>query len=1001
MEPSRREIRVFVSSTFRDLTNEREFLIKRIFPELRRYARERELEFTEIDLRWGLTEEDATFGRIVHTCLDEIDRCSPFFICIFGDRYGWSPQYTDIQKDPTLLHEYPWLEEAVLEEQSIFEMEVTYALLRRPKVSGQYVYARSNANPDAQDAAKLEALKERIRDAGFRLQEFSTAEELGAYVRRDLLAAIQERWPEAALKLGADPQTLERRMHEAFAAARRKAYIADAENISALNKNVESAHAPLVVTAPSGMGKSALLAYWSKYYKTRHPEALVITHFVGLTGTGGSSKDVLRHLFAEIATHLGDASLVAQSDDNLAKELSGLLARIAKPIIIVIDALNQLSDGGENLDWLPTFLPENVHLLVSTTEGTPLEQLRERGCNVLALRPLKQHEREALLIRYLGEYRKQLSMEQSRRIANDEKTSSPLFLRTLIEELRLSGSHSTLDERIERYLECNTLGELFDYVLSRMEDDYGEHVVRSILTAIWASQRGLAENEVLDLSVSKNGTSVTRAELSAFLIALDYQLIARDGIITLFHDYLRDAVEKRYLASEDATREVHAKLADYFMAERLTKRGAEELIWHLKEAKLDAHLRVLLLDINFILYYADEDRKWDYLRLWRELDDEGYADALEALALKSRGAAILAANELQNVLHIGQLLYDAGKYFHAERIFRPLYDNFDAWRGHLGRDVDSVMSSLLGKLGQTYQALSRLDEAEVFLRKQLQLAETSFGVETMEVSDALSSIGYLLYQKGEFSNAAESLERSAKIHEKTSTGNSRESATLRSSIGACYYKLNKLVEARSQFEEALQVLHEQGLDFSPNASDVLNNLGALSEKCGDHELALSYLQKALVIDLKIRGPLHGETITRMMNIPVIETFLGKFDEAEKHYYQALDALMRGRSDDFDSIAIIHSNLGHLYLNSGMLDLAERNFQKAIELRTAYFSSNSFYVASAHADLALVHVQERKIEEARELFHKYLPAIAETLGNDHPDLLKYQASYNAILNQNVV
>src|ERR1044071_8679121 len=148
MDSTRREIRVFVSSTFRDLIPEREYLIKRIFPELRRFSRERELEFTEIDLRWGLTEEDATLGRIVRTCLEEIDRCAPFFVCIFGDRYGWSPQYTDIQKDPTLLHEYPWLEESVLEEQSIFEMEVTYALLRRPKVPGQYVYARTSTNPD-------------------------------------------------------------------------------------------------------------------------------------------------------------------------------------------------------------------------------------------------------------------------------------------------------------------------------------------------------------------------------------------------------------------------------------------------------------------------------------------------------------------------------------------------------------------------------------------------------------------------------------------------------------------------------------------------------------------------------------------------------------------------------------------------------------------------------------------------------------------------------------
>ena len=46
-------MRVFISSTFRDMNAEREELGKFIFPELRRYCREREVEFVEVDLRWS------------------------------------------------------------------------------------------------------------------------------------------------------------------------------------------------------------------------------------------------------------------------------------------------------------------------------------------------------------------------------------------------------------------------------------------------------------------------------------------------------------------------------------------------------------------------------------------------------------------------------------------------------------------------------------------------------------------------------------------------------------------------------------------------------------------------------------------------------------------------------------------------------------------------------------------------------------------------------------
>lgn len=99
MNPRHRDVRVFVSSTFHDLEREREHLVRKVFPEIRHYCRERAITFTEIDLRWGITSEDAARGKVITTCLDEIDRCRPFFIAILGERYGWVPPFHEIQKD--------------------------------------------------------------------------------------------------------------------------------------------------------------------------------------------------------------------------------------------------------------------------------------------------------------------------------------------------------------------------------------------------------------------------------------------------------------------------------------------------------------------------------------------------------------------------------------------------------------------------------------------------------------------------------------------------------------------------------------------------------------------------------------------------------------------------------------------------------------------------------------------------------------------------------------
>jgi len=85
-----REIRVFISSTFSDMREERKHLNTKVFPELRSMCEKRGVVFTEVDLQWGITQEQSENGGAVEICLEEINRCHPHFIGILGERYGAS-----------------------------------------------------------------------------------------------------------------------------------------------------------------------------------------------------------------------------------------------------------------------------------------------------------------------------------------------------------------------------------------------------------------------------------------------------------------------------------------------------------------------------------------------------------------------------------------------------------------------------------------------------------------------------------------------------------------------------------------------------------------------------------------------------------------------------------------------------------------------------------------------------------------------------------------------
>jgi NACHT domain- and WD repeat-containing protein len=96
-----RTFRIFVSSTFSDLKEERNALQKSVFPRLRELCMRHGCRFQAIDLRWGVREEAGLDQQTMKICLDEVSRSQrasprPNFIVLLGDRYGWRPLPAEI-----------------------------------------------------------------------------------------------------------------------------------------------------------------------------------------------------------------------------------------------------------------------------------------------------------------------------------------------------------------------------------------------------------------------------------------------------------------------------------------------------------------------------------------------------------------------------------------------------------------------------------------------------------------------------------------------------------------------------------------------------------------------------------------------------------------------------------------------------------------------------------------------------------------------------------------
>jgi len=713
-----RELRVFISSTFRDMQEEREELVKQIFPQLRRLCENRSVTWGEVDLRWGVPDEAKAEGKVLPLCLAEIEHCRPYFIGLLGERYGWVPE----EIPPELLEAQPWLNQH--RRQSVTALEILHGVLRNPKMDEHAFfyfrdprYAATRAGFTEEDPARCErlaALKDAIRKSGFPVAEnFATPKQLGEWVLRDLTAVIESLYPESSIP---DPLDRAAADHEAYAASRRRVYIGRPEYIERLDAHASGDGPPLVVLGESGGGKSALMANWAHRWREQHPETPVIVHFIGAAPESADWMVMLRRLLGEFQRCSGIQIETPDQPDALGMAFANALHMVAAHgrVVLVLDALNQIEDrdGAPDLVWLPPVIPVNVRLIVSTLPGRPLEDLRKRGWPVLTVARLEPAEREALIEAYLKQFAKQLDPPRRRRIAAAPQSANGLYLTTLLNELRLFGSHEELDRRIGWYLEAANPFELYGKVITRWEQDYGkpdaacDNVVRESLSRLWAARRGLSETELLD-SLGTEGSPLPRAAWSPLFLAAIDSMVNRAGLLTFAHDFLREAVREAYLPTTDGEQRAHRILAAYFHVQPQGPRQLDELPWQCQEAAEWQSLADLLAQPGF------------FGSLWKknEFEVKAYWTRIETqspLRMEQVYEAVIQepARTPDHARRIGVLLHGRGYLDGAMALFKK--------QERLCRELGDKegLSNTLGAQAEVLQARGDPNGAMALLKEQ-------------------------------------------------------------------------------------------------------------------------------------------------------------------------------------------------------------------------------------------------------------------------------------------
>jgi tetratricopeptide (TPR) repeat protein len=485
----------------------------------------------------------------------------------------------------------------------VTELEILHGVLNAPEMAGRaYFYFRDPAFSEGRGAdyasededarGKLARLKERIRGSAFPVAGFATPEEVADRITDDLWRLIDAEYPEDAVP---DELERERRSHEAYAAERRRLYIGQEETVAALLARLEAASdepgeegsrtRTTLVTAESGTGKSALIANTLARYREAHPDHVVIEHYIGSTSEASDPMKVIRRVSEEIKRLVGAAREVEADPEKLVEQFVEWLAeaswwagRRGVRFVLALDALDKLSERSD-LRWLPKVTAPHVRIVASSLDGAAVEAMRKRQPGEVQARPFTPEVARNYIIETLARRGRRLPTREVDRIVSHPRATLPIYLKTLVEELSVYGSHEGLPQRITECLAAQEPDDLFEVILARLEDDLGRDAVKKPLEAILLSPDGMLEAELADIA---QAAPISSAWLR---LALDEALHEAGGLIRFSHAYLSRAVFDRYLGGSDVSLRAHAKFARWWIARGSDRRSMAQADYHLWKSK--------------------------------------------------------------------------------------------------------------------------------------------------------------------------------------------------------------------------------------------------------------------------------------------------------------------------------------------------------------------------------------------------------------------------------
>ncbi|XP_074648461.1 TPR repeat-containing protein DDB_G0287407-like [Tubulanus polymorphus] len=936
-----RVCRIFFSSPFRGMENERELFRRVYFPQIQALCRSRGIQFCPVDMRWGITTESADSARTIEICLRECDR-SDIFIGYFGQRYGWHGENdATLQKNFDVASAlFRWVEK--YRDRSVTELEFLHGHLNNPGAMATCICFRDKSFDDKNRQEALEAgdqwevkaymvesehaksymddLKQRVKHSESKTIGINMAYKTPKEGVEFMFNSVWKYLNEVLLVAPPDltPAQQEWQQHEAFKNSRCTLYVRDLNYVNEIKQHFSSGDRKLLILGESGSGKSSAISMWLNSLQSVS-NSIIAYHFVGFPQHSTDKQNILFRMKSTIGKGLGiavndsgkDSSLdgrVSKTDqiEQYLRELQNLFdtaAENGKTIYIIIDGIDRVEDIGKTsklLYWLPKVRSDGVFILVSTRsddEATISELVENRKYKPLNIQPLELAQKAELCDAILTMRSKEFSTEQRKLVLQADQTSNPMFLNIMVDGLCTVGYYLHITKKIENFLEAKSIDEAFMKYLEQLDQDYNTdefpNLVETVLTSIAIMSRGISEMQLVALF------HLPSHLWSPLYFAIEKYLVLKDGLLSIGFPKLTTAIEKRYLTSKEKLQRIAGKIALYLYAEykKTPARSFSdsmpvwifEIPWlFLRAGKTDMLAEILLDYFCFMKLFKEEEfmvcNYWKQTQFKQEIVAVRYLNKL---------------NELIVDCYVDQLEHyeDLSPLVPIEYVMLELMHLFDFNEWHHGKEIlvrgmlhcartsyhplqEKLITSYMNALAICLVDQEKYDEGEILHKKVLKQCESFDATNDSEIK-ALSSSYHGL----------------AVIYLRQGISDKAEEYFLKS-LDVCQ-RLPKTL-----------ILREGALTYHNLGVVSLDQAGPLPEPDNPHlSVAIEYLEKSVQwYNEAYPGQLPPELGNALNSLAMCKRRKGDLENAKKLYEQALQISENALGSESLHVARTLSNL---------------------------------------------------------------------------------------------